>query len=92
MSTFHWKPLVNGYSGFYPSSYIRRLTDVQGFPDKRSIGTLKRAGVTYVIVHLALYTQAASTEILGAIELEGEFRYLGHLSDGRGTAVVYRLQ
>ena len=24
-STFHWKTLVNGYSGYYPPSYIRRL-------------------------------------------------------------------
>jgi hypothetical protein len=92
MSTFHWRPLVNGYSGFYPSSYMRRLTDVQGFPDIRSIAGLRHSGVAYVIVHLSLYKQAESAGILAELALLGEFRYLGHLSDGRGTAVIYRLQ
>jgi hypothetical protein len=92
MSTFHWRPLVNGYSGFYPSSYLRRLVDVRRFPDARSIEVLRRAGVTYVIVHLSFYEAADTGKLLAAIETEGELRYLGHLSDGMGTAVAYRLQ
>jgi hypothetical protein len=92
MSTFHWRPLVNGYSGFYPSSYLTRLNDVRRFPDARSIEVLRRAGVSYVIVHLSFYEAEHGTALLVAINTEGELRYLGHLSDGRGTAVAYRLQ
>jgi hypothetical protein len=92
MSTFHWSPLLNGYSGFYPSSYLRRLVDVRRFPDARSIEVLRRAGVTYVIVHLSFYEAADTGALLAAIDAEGELRYLGHLSDGMGTAVAYRLQ
>ena len=25
MSIFHWKRLVNGYSGYYPPSYLARM-------------------------------------------------------------------
>lgn len=43
-STFHWKPLVNGYSGYYPPSYLRRLRAVENFPDARSIVPARRTG------------------------------------------------
>ena len=45
MSTFHWFPLVNGYSGIYPPSYLARLEQLAGFPDDRSIRQLRRDGV-----------------------------------------------
>ena len=32
MSTFHWRPIVNGYSGFYPPAYFARLHEVRNFP------------------------------------------------------------
>jgi hypothetical protein len=91
MSTFHWRPLVNGYSGFYPASYLRRLVDVRRFPAARSLELLKRSGVSYVIVHLSFYNPADRTALLAAINVEGELQYVGHLSDGLGMAVVYRL-
>ena len=37
MSTFHWMPLLNGYSGFYPPSYFRRLIRLASFPDAASV-------------------------------------------------------
>ena len=35
LSTFHWKPVVNGYSGFMPQSYADRLAAMREFPDAR---------------------------------------------------------
>ena len=32
MSTFHWMPLLNGYSGYYPPSYLTRLSSLRTFP------------------------------------------------------------
>ena len=34
-STFHWQHLVNGYSGFFPPSYVKIVNAVRGFPTKR---------------------------------------------------------
>ena len=28
-STAHWRPMLNGYSGFYPQSYIKLLIQVR---------------------------------------------------------------
>lgn len=50
-STAHWKPLLNGYSGFTPASYVRRAETLAGFPDDRALAELRAAGVTHVVVH-----------------------------------------
>jgi hypothetical protein len=92
MSTFHWKPLINGYSGFHPPSYLRRLPLLRGLPEGDSIDCLRRSGVDYVIVHLSMYELTRGAAVLAALDVEPDFQYLGHLNDGRGTAVVYRIQ
>jgi hypothetical protein len=50
-STRHWRPLVNGYSGFVPASYAVRYGELQGFPDERSLRALRDLFVTHAVVH-----------------------------------------
>ena len=50
-STAHWRPLLNGYSGYTPESYARYADDLWHFPEDRAIAALRRAGVTHVMVH-----------------------------------------
>jgi hypothetical protein len=50
-ATSHWHPLVNGYSGFFPASYVDIVRDMRGFPDEVSIDAVKRTGVRYLIIH-----------------------------------------
>lgn len=54
-STAHWKPLVNGYSGFTPVAFAGRAERLRGFPDAASLAELRALGVTHVTVHLARY-------------------------------------
>ena len=58
MSTFHWFPLVNGYSGVYPPSYLARLDRLLDFPDARALAQLRRDNVVYVVVHGSSYPEA----------------------------------
>ena len=90
MSTFHWKKLVNGYSGYYPPSYLRRLDGLQSFPDSSSLEILRRTGVSYVIVHLSSYE--SEKQLLHDLQAHPALVALGRLKDGQGTAVVYRLE
>jgi hypothetical protein len=62
-STFYWFPLVNGYSGNYPASYLARIERLSGFPDDRSLRQLRADGVRYVIVHAGVYTEEAMAGI-----------------------------
>ena len=50
-STAHWRPLMNGYSGFIPASYREYVKTFWFFPRDHAIDAMRRAGVTHVIVH-----------------------------------------
>ncbi|CAN5881687.1 hypothetical protein BH24ACI4_BH24ACI4_12800 [soil metagenome] len=90
MSTFHWMPLVNGYSGYFPPTYLRRLERVSGFPDQRSVNNLRGEGVKYLIVHSATYTAAEYTEVLETLSA-ADLRALGRFYDGRNNSMVFAL-
>jgi hypothetical protein len=92
LSTFHWQPIVNGYSGFYPQSYLSRLVDTEGFPDERSLHRLQRDGVRYVVVHLAAFPAARREEIVRVLHQDFGLSELTRQSDGAGDAVVLSLR
>jgi hypothetical protein len=50
-STAHFRPLMNGYSGYTPSSYRKYAEEFHGFPEERAIVAMRQAGVTHVLVH-----------------------------------------
>ena len=58
-STFHWKTLVNGYSGYYPPSYIRRLVHLSTFPSPEALEQIRDDNVRYVVVHEERYLDPA---------------------------------
>jgi hypothetical protein len=94
LSIFHWKPLLNGYSGFSPPAFDRRLQDLRRFPDPFSIRVLRRADVRYVLVHESgwgddreQYDRALST-----FDADEGLRKLGAFGDGEGNAVLYELR
>ena len=62
-STRHWKPLLNGYSGFLPVSYVRHFEAFNGFPDANAIMGLRTEGVTYVFVHTDEISPAALEQL-----------------------------
>jgi len=92
MSTFHWMPMVNGYSGYYPPSYLDQLARLRHFPATPSIAALWRTGVRYVIVHAYLYSPDEARAVLSELAANPSLAELGHFSDGQGDAVVYRLR
>jgi hypothetical protein len=53
-STFHWHPLLNGYSGYRPLTFAPVLALVADLPGVRATELLTRTtGLRYVIVHLS---------------------------------------
>ena len=88
MSSFHWKPLVNGYSGYYPPSYIRQLTALAGFPDAAALSRLQQTGVRYVVVHDRGYSAAEYQRIAQRL-LEAGLLPRGEFDDGGGKAVIF---
>ena len=89
MSIFHWFPLVNGYSGMYPRSYLKRLERLQNFPDPTSLSQLRYDGVRYVILHASRYEPDVSVWLRNEVEKSPLFRQLGAFDDGSGVAYLY---
>lgn len=89
LSIFHFMPLINGYSGYYPDSYLTRLERLRHMPDDRALRELVGTGVRYVIVHTRLYRPGAADEVISALSSHSRFRELGRFDDGIGPAVVF---
>ena len=52
-STFHWQPIVNGYSGNFPESYFRTTAALRAFPSEEGVTRLRAIGVRHVVLHEA---------------------------------------
>jgi hypothetical protein len=50
-STMHWMPLMNGYSGFYPRSYLALMYHLRVFPRGQWVDLLLARGAEYIFIH-----------------------------------------
>jgi hypothetical protein len=50
LSTGHFRPLTNGYSAYYPPSYVAMMRAAAALPSAESFGVLRRRDVQTVIV------------------------------------------
>jgi hypothetical protein len=91
LSIFHWFPLVNGYSGNYPASYLARVDRLEGFPDDRSLRQLRADGVRYVIVHEGEYSSERLLRIHEAL-LGAGMAEVVEQDDGQGRAHLFALR
>jgi hypothetical protein len=67
-STRHWRPLVNGYSGFVPPGYMDIYRGLRRFPDEWSIAWLRDHGVNQVVVHVPEFEALKGAPQLRKIE------------------------
>jgi hypothetical protein len=66
-STRHWRPILNGYSGFTPDSYGRHYEALRSFPDPEALSYLRALGVTHIAVHANWFTEEFGEERLQRI-------------------------
>jgi hypothetical protein len=63
-STFHWHPIVNGNSGYFPRSYEEMTEHQRVFPSEAAVQDLMTRGVDYIAVHGAFLEPAKYREIV----------------------------
>jgi hypothetical protein len=52
-SIFHWRPLVNGYSSYWPERFPARMALARRLPDRAALAALREeTGVDLVLVRL----------------------------------------
>ncbi len=90
-STFHWRRLVNGNSGFFPPSYIRFLREMQSFPSDDSFAALQTINVDYLIVHGAFMEPDAYSAMQGKLDAYSDVSVVQRFTWEEREGTVYRL-
>lgn len=91
-STWHWQPIVNGYSGFFPSTFLELADHTRSFPDDRSIAYLKRRGVDLIVVHGTLMDPGVFGEMTAGLLARPDIEALAKFEERMGSDVVFRLR
>ena len=91
-STYHWQRLVNGYSGFFPDSFIELSEAVRGFPDDHAIDYLQRRGVDLIVIHGALLGAARYGQVTDALLAHPALEPMVQFDEPGGSDMVYRIR
>jgi len=87
----HWQPLLNGYSGFFPQSYLELTDRIRTFPDEGSIAYLKERQVDLVIIHGDRLNPDAFGTMTAALMTRPDFKVESQFGLRRPD-VVFRLR
>ena len=63
MSTFHWQPILNGYSDHFPPDYFTSREALNSFPSRAAVNLMREKGVRWVVVHHNRYPSNRATEV-----------------------------
>jgi hypothetical protein len=86
-ATRHWRPILNGYSGFRPPSYERSYGAMRGFPSDESLLALSKLDVTHIVVHQRAMNHGAPDHRYNPYENVGSLHLLARDED----VLIYRL-
>jgi hypothetical protein len=91
-SIFHWQKLANGYSGFWPRSYLELLEHMRNFPDHSSVGYLQRLGIRFVVVRSALAGSSTDfAHLSDAVRKCPELVFVDRIPEDAGESLVYQV-
>jgi hypothetical protein len=86
-STYNWRPMLNGYSGLTPQSYVDHARELARFPDQHAMATLRAIGVTHIFVHDRALRDWTDDETADAVRRSPDLRLLAQ----DGDVALYRL-
>jgi hypothetical protein len=67
-NTRYFKPLVNGYSSYWPPAWEPRARVLETFPNAAAVDELRRVGATHVTVHVAAFAERHGGAALASID------------------------
>ena len=91
-STWHWQPIVNGYSGYFPKTFIELAENTENFPDEHSIQYLKRRGVDLLVIHGSMMDPEKFGEMTAALLARPDIEAMARFQERMGADVVFRLR
>lgn len=86
--TRHWRPMVNGYSSFAPSSFFERAARFQLFPAPEVLDELRSIHVSHVVLHRAPFERAVGAQWLAELRAHPDLEFVLE-QDG---VIIYRIK
>ena len=81
-STFHWKKIVNGWSGYLPAGYGKILElSKNDFPSKELVHLLRGLELEYVLVHTAGVDELIRSRIMEKVASREDIKTAGIFGD-----------
>jgi hypothetical protein len=90
-STAHFRPLMNGYSGYMPGSYRTYAEQFRDFPQPDAIRAMRAAGATHVMVHPSRFHQGPEFAAQ-VLEQAASSPQLERLVVGRDDVTLFKLR
>jgi len=87
-STAHWRPLMNGYSGYTPQSYRDVAWTFWHFPEPHVLDAMRGAGATHLMLHPKRFGNEAQETLQRAL---ADPR-LERLGVGRDNLTLFRIR
>lgn len=90
-SLWHDKPLVNGYSGYYPKDYLDTVIRMEVFPSDAAMGRLRAHKVRYIVVHRQFYAADRRDSLIPSLANRPDLKYWGAYRDPIGVADLFEI-
>ncbi len=88
-STWHWQPLVNGYSGHYSARYLELIKAMTRLPSRDATDALTEMGVQRIVIHRDLFPPDRYPPLIARIEANPMFHLEAVSVDHLGEVRVY---
>lgn len=92
LASFHDKPLINGYSGYFPRPYFEVLEKMLVFHRESTIDFLRSRGVRYIVVHKDRYEDADFIALDEEMRQRRGVRAAGYFPDMKYPASIYTIE
>lgn len=87
-SIYHWKRLINGYSGYIPPGYVIIGGAMENFPSEKTFSLLQSLKVNYMLLHTEWFLSDKARKIMS--QLKNFQDYLELIAASQGD-YLYRL-
>jgi hypothetical protein len=91
-SIFHWQPLLNGYSGFYPRSYIELIEQARDFPSDASLTYLRQRRVDLIVLHGRFLNPDEFGSWTAMLAARPDLDQVAQFPEALGDDIVFRLR
>ena len=87
-NTAYLRPMVNGYSGFEPASFVERAQRLRAFPAPAAVAELHDLGVSHIVLRLREWVETEGAQRLREVEASPDLTLIAELEGIR----LYRLR